>query len=92
MRSRRPQPKRRSKWCGTGPTAGDHPARIYPEVRGAWSPDAFGASMNHFLEALDTGRPYLCSGHDNLRTVAIAEAAYLSAEHSREVKPAELGV
>jgi predicted dehydrogenase len=48
--------------------------------------------MNHFLEALDTGRPYLCSGHDNLRTVAIAEAAYLSAEHSREVKPAELGV
>jgi predicted dehydrogenase len=72
-------------------TAGDHSARIYPEIRGAWFPDAFGASMNHFLEALDTGRPYLCSGHDNLKTVAIAEAAYLSAEHSREVKLAELG-
>ena len=60
---------------------GDH--RI--PVEGTWFPDAFGRSMAHFIDALDQGRPFLCSGRDNLKSLAVMEAAYLSAAERREV-------
>ncbi len=54
--------------------------RIYPEIKGSWSPDAFGNGMRHYIEALDKGKPFLCEAEDNLKTVAIIEAAYRSIE------------
>jgi predicted dehydrogenase len=60
------------------------------EVEGTWFPDAFGNSMAHFIDALDAGRPFLCEARDNLKTVAIAEAAYRSAADGREVKLSEV--
>lgn len=72
-------------------SAGERPARVYPEIRGKWFPDAFGNAMVHFLEALAAGTPYLCSGRDNLKSIAMAEAAYLSAAERREVRLSDLG-
>jgi predicted dehydrogenase len=63
-----------------------------PAVSGPWFPDAFRGSMCHFLEALDSGQPFLCSGRDNLRVVGIIEAAYRSAAERRTVELAEFGL
>jgi predicted dehydrogenase len=59
-------------------------------VEGKWFPDAFGNSMAHFVDALDAGRPFLCEAGDNLKTVAIIEATYRSAEEKREVRLSEV--
>ncbi len=62
-------------------------ARTYPALEGTWFPDAFGHSMVEFLSALSAGRPPLCHGRDNLRVVAVIEAAYHSiAEGGRAVR------
>jgi predicted dehydrogenase len=61
------------------------PRTIVPQYTGAWFPDAFGNSMAHFIDALDAGRPFLCDGRDNLKTLAIIEAAYRSAAEGRVV-------
>ena len=61
-----------------------------PEVKGTWFPDAFGNSMAHFVDALDNNRPFHCDGRDNLKTVALIEATYLSASENRVVFPDEL--
>lgn len=61
-----------------------------PAFAGSWFPDAFGAAMAHFVDALDAGRPFLCSGRDNLKTVALIEATYLSAAENRVVRPDDL--
>jgi D-apiose dehydrogenase len=66
------------------------PQAVVPLFSGAWFPDAFGHSMAHFIDALDAGRPFLCSGRDNLKTIAIGEAAYRSAAEGRVVEIAEL--
>lgn len=66
------------------------PSRIYPEVRGSWFPDAFGHAMAHFIDALEAGKPFLCEARDNLKTVAIIEAAYKSVEENRAVEISEV--
>ncbi|HEX6972605.1 MAG TPA: Gfo/Idh/MocA family oxidoreductase [Limnochordia bacterium] len=71
-------------------SAEPHPRRIIPHIQGRWFPDAFGRSMAHFVDALDRGTPFLCSGRDNLKTVAIVEAAYRSIAERREVAIAEV--
>jgi predicted dehydrogenase len=83
--------------CISGDTAefrvislGATPQPIVPSFTGAWFPDAFGHVMAHFIDALDAGRPFLCSGRDNLKTVAIVEAAYRSAAEGRVVEIAEV--
>jgi len=63
---------------------------ITPEVHRKWFPDAFGNSMAHFVDALDNKRPFYCEAHDNLKSVAIIEAVYISAEENRVVFPDEL--
>ena len=59
-------------------------------VEGTWFPDAFGSAMAHFIDALDAGTPFLCSGRDNLKAVALIEAGYRSAAEGREVAVAEV--
>lgn len=61
-----------------------------PEVRGKWFPEAFGNSMAHFVDSLDNRKPFYCSAHDNLKTVAIIEATYISAKENKVVIPDEL--
>jgi predicted dehydrogenase len=65
------------------------PRTITPQTSGSWFPDAFGHTMAHFIEALESGQPFRCSGRDNLRTLAIVEAAYRSAAEGRVVRTAE---
>ncbi|MCS6861922.1 MAG: Gfo/Idh/MocA family oxidoreductase [Abditibacteriales bacterium] len=71
-------------------TTTDPPAKIYPTFRGDWFPDAFGNAMAHFVDALDTGTPFLCEARDNLNAVAMIEAAYLSVKEQRAVRREEL--
>ncbi|NOZ21846.1 MAG: Gfo/Idh/MocA family oxidoreductase [Planctomycetes bacterium] len=71
-------------------TTCDPPSEIRPKFQGKWFPDAFGNSMCHFLDALDKEKPFLSSGRENLKAVALAEAAYLSAAERREVRREEL--
>lgn len=59
---------------------GERPAAVHPRFEGDWFPDAFGRAMRHFIQALKSGAPFLCEAEDNLKTLAIAEAAYRSIE------------
>lgn len=68
----------------------DPPTRIYPQFQGKWFPDAFANAMCHFIDALEAGKPFLCSGRDNLNVVAIIEAANISVKERREVKREEV--
>lgn len=54
----------------------------WPEV---WFPDAFVGTMAELLCALEEGRPPLISGEDNLFTMALVDACYLSAREHRAV-------
>lgn len=56
----------------------------------AWFPDAFAGTMAQLLVALEDGGEPEISGRDNLRTMALVEAAYLSAAQRRAVDPAEI--
>jgi len=68
----------------------DPPAKIFPQFQGKWFPDAFANAMCHFIDALEAGKPFWCSGRDNLNAVAIAEAAYRSVAERREIRRDEL--
>lgn len=56
----------------------------------SWFPDAFSGTMGQLLVALETGRPPAISGRDNLRTIALVEAAVRSAAEHRAVQPSEI--
>ena len=51
----------------------------------SWFPDAFTGTMAQLLIALENGKPPAISGRDNLKTMALVEAAYLSASRSQPV-------
>lgn len=53
----------------------------------SWFPDAFAGTMAQLLSALETGREPAISGRDNLHTMALVDAAYLSAAERRMVNP-----
>ncbi len=71
-------------------TTAGAPTEIRPKFQGSWFPDAFANSMSHFIDALDQGKPFLSSGRENLKVVALAEAAYLSVAKRREIQSDEL--
>lgn len=56
----------------------------------SWFPDAFSGTMGQLLLALETGQPPAISGRDNLQTIALVEAAALSAVEHRMVSPREI--
>lgn len=56
----------------------------------SWFPDAFAATMNQLLIALETGQPPVIGARDNLNTIALVEAAALSAIEHRMVSPQEI--
>ncbi|MEC8988265.1 MAG: Gfo/Idh/MocA family oxidoreductase [Verrucomicrobiota bacterium] len=56
----------------------------------SWFPDAFIGTMAQLLIALETGEEPAINGRDNLKTMALVEAAYRSAEEHRAVEPSEI--
>jgi predicted dehydrogenase len=59
---------------------------VWPE---SWFPDAFIGTMAQLLIALENNTEPAISGRDNLKTMALVEAAYLSAQQFRSVGPEE---
>ena len=61
-----------------------------PKWEESWFPDAFIGTMAQLLVALETGDKPAIDGGDNLNTMALVEAAYLSAEQHRAVELKEI--
>ena len=59
----------------------------WPEM---WFPDAFAGPMAQLLCALEDGAEPEIGGRDNLNTMALVDACYLSVEEHRAVEIAEL--
>jgi predicted dehydrogenase len=59
-------------------------SQLFAEVDGAEGPKTYGRSMRAFVDAIETGTTAPHSGRDNLRTMGIMEAAYLSAARDGE--------
>ncbi len=60
----------------------------WPEV---WFPDAFVGTMAQLLVALEDNTKPEIDGRDNLKTMALVDAAYLSAREHRAVSIDEIG-
>ena len=60
-----------------------------PRWSEAWFPDAFVGTMAQLMVALERGTEPEIGGRDNLRTMALVEAAYRSVETGRAVSPRE---
>jgi predicted dehydrogenase len=61
-----------------------------PRWDDVWFPDAFAGPMAQLLVALEQGTEPEISGRDNLKTMALVDAAYLSAREHRAVSPGEI--
>jgi predicted dehydrogenase len=66
------------------------PRWLSPRWREAWFPDAFAGPMVELLSALEEARSCELSGRDNLRTMALVDACYLSTKEHRAVELAEI--
>ncbi|MGN6370508.1 MAG: Gfo/Idh/MocA family protein [Phycisphaerae bacterium] len=58
---------------------------INAPLEGTWFPDAFGGTMAQLLIAIEEGVEPAISGRDNLLTMALVDAAYVSAAEHRVV-------
>ena len=58
----------------------------------SWFPDAFGGAMSQLLVALETSQPPAIDARDNLKSIALVEAAARSAEEHRMVAPQEMEI
>jgi predicted dehydrogenase len=61
-----------------------------PRWKEVWFPDAFAGTMAQLLCAIEEGREPEINGRDNLETMALVDACYLSAKEHRAVEIAEL--
>ena len=61
-----------------------------PRWRESWFPDAFAGTMAQLLIAIETGTEPAIGGRDNLKTMALVDAGYLSAREHRAVAPSEI--
>ncbi len=66
------------------------PHWIQPRWDEVWFPDAFAGPMAELLSALEEGSEPGLSGRDNLQTMALVDACYLSAAEHRAVGLAEI--
>jgi hypothetical protein len=58
---------------------------VSPRWKEVWFPDAFVGPMADLLRTLEEGREPETSGDDNLKTMALVDAAYRSAKEHRAV-------
>jgi len=63
-----------------------------PDWSESWFPDAFIGTMAQLLIALENKQPPAISGRDNLKTMALVDAAYKSAAEHRAVALTEFTV
>ena len=63
---------------------------INAPLQGTWFPDAFGRTMAQLLIAIEQRAEPAISGRDNLLTMALVDAAYLSAAEHRVVDLTEI--
>ncbi len=70
-------------------TRGDAAFR-QPAWNESWFPDAFIGTMAQLLVALEIETEPAISGRDNLKTMALVDAAYKSAAEHRAIAPAEI--
>jgi predicted dehydrogenase len=68
----------------------DLPEWVTPAWPEVWFPDAFAGPMAQLMEAIQTGEEPELSGKDNLKTMALIEAAYKSAETHESVVVADM--
>jgi len=61
-----------------------------PRWSEVWFPDAFAGPMAELLCALESGEEPDLGGADNLKTMALVDACYLSAKEHRAVSPQEM--
>jgi hypothetical protein len=61
-----------------------------PRWKEVWFPDAFVGTMAQLLVALEEDAEPEIGGRDNLKTMALVEACYLSAKEHRAVKISEI--
>ena len=66
------------------------PRWLSPRWNEVWFPDAFVGPMAQLLCALEDGGAPEISGHDNLDTMALVDACYLSVREHRAVSPEEI--
>ncbi len=66
--------------------------KVTPTLDEMWIPDAFVGTMGSLMEAIETNsQPVHNSAEDNLDTLRVMNAAYLSAAENRSVRPEEIG-
>ena len=63
-----------------------------PKWTESWFPDAFIGTMAQLLIALETGQEPAITGADNLKTMALVEAAYASAANFTSINLGDFGV
>ncbi|MEM7385574.1 MAG: Gfo/Idh/MocA family oxidoreductase [Verrucomicrobiota bacterium] len=63
---------------------------VEPRWDKVWFPDAFVGPMAELLRWLESGVPANLNGEDNLKTMALVEACYLSAREHRVVELCEI--
>jgi predicted dehydrogenase len=64
---------------------------ITPTLDEMWIPDAFVGTMGSLMEAIETdSQPKDNSTEDNLNTLRVVHAAYLSAVENRSMRPSEV--
>ncbi len=74
-------------------TTADRPDTwIKPAFTRKWFPEAFGATMGELFLAVEEGREPSISGRDNLETLRLVEAGYLSAAERRTVRLDEISL
>ena len=61
------------------------------DLPGRWIPDGFIGPMSALMTAIESGGEAPNSGRDNLHTLRLVQAAYLSAAENRSVRPTEVG-
>ncbi len=63
---------------------------ITPGWDKVWFPDAFAGTMSQLLRAVETDQEPEINGQDNLKTLAVVDAAYLSIKEERTVTLEEI--
>jgi predicted dehydrogenase len=72
-------------------TTTQHPGRLFqPRWKEVWFPDAFVGPMAQLMCAIEENREPEISGRDNLKTMALVDACYLSVQEHRAVSIAEI--
>lgn len=71
-------------------TVDDQGAWHEPKWSTAWFPDAFSGTMAGLLTALEQGTEPDINGEDNLKTIALCEAVFRSAQTHQSVEPSAI--